>query len=55
MEEAVTGFLVILMAIVVFFGISKLKSMQEQYDAHAPKETKDKKEHKDAAAEGLPS
>lgn len=52
MEEAFTGFLVILMAIVVFFGISRLKSMQDQFDTHAPKETKDKKEHKDVAADG---
>ncbi|MFY9721532.1 MAG: hypothetical protein WAJ82_03270 [Azonexus sp.] len=46
-EEVFTGFLVILMTATVFYGVLKLKSLQEVYEAHAPakapKETKESK------------
>ncbi|MGB9193752.1 MAG: hypothetical protein WCB88_07435 [Azonexus sp.] len=35
-EEVFTGFLVILMTATVFYGVLKLKSLQEVYEAHAP-------------------
>jgi len=53
-ERMLSGLLVILMAITVFYGVMKLRRMQEDYDARAPqkveKEKKDKKK-KDADAD----
>ena len=48
-EEVFTGFLVILMTATVFYGVLKLKSLQEVYEAHAPaKAPKEAKESKAA-------
>ena len=48
-EEVFTGFLVILMTATVFYGVLKLKSLQEVYEAHAPaKAPKEAKEPKAA-------
>jgi len=48
-EEVFTGFLVILMTATVFYGVLKLKSLQEIYEAHAPaKAPKEAKEPKAA-------
>ena len=48
-EEVFTGFLVILMTATVFYGVLKLKSLQEVYEAHAPaKAPKEAKELKAA-------
>jgi hypothetical protein len=48
-EEVFTGFLVTLMTATVFYGVLKLKSLQEVYEAHAPaKAPKDAKESKAA-------
>jgi hypothetical protein len=48
-EEAFTGFLVTLMTATVFYGVLKLKSLQEVYEAHAPaKAPKEAKESKAA-------
>lgn len=48
-EEVFTGFLVVLMTAIVFYGVLKLKSLQEIYEAHAPaKAPKEAKESKAA-------
>jgi hypothetical protein len=48
-EEVFTGFLVTLMTATVFYGVLKLKSLQEVYEAHAPaKAPKEAKESKAA-------
>ncbi|MGV0975108.1 MAG: hypothetical protein ACOYBO_04170 [Azonexus sp.] len=48
-EEVFTGFLVMLMTVTVFYGVLKLKSLQEVYEAHAPaKPPKEAKEPKTA-------
>ena len=36
LEEACTGFLVVLSTSIVFYGVLKLKALQEVYEAHAP-------------------
>ena len=48
LEEAATGFLVVLMTETVFYGVLKLKGLQAIYEAHAP--AKVPKEGKDAKA-----
>ena len=35
-EKACVGFLVVAMAITVFYGVLKLRQMQTTYDAHCP-------------------
>jgi hypothetical protein len=46
-ERMLSGLLVIAMAITVFYGVMKLKQMQAEYDARAPRKTdKDKKDKK---------
>jgi len=61
LEEVSSGFLVLLLTAIVFYGVLKLKRLQETYEAHAPakalKEAKEEKEakHKEAhAADILP-
>jgi len=51
-ERMLSGLLVVLMAITVFYGVMKLRSMQADYDARAPQKAdkKDKKK-KDAEAD----
>ncbi len=49
-ERMLAGVLVLAMAATVFYGIMKLRRMQQDYDARAPeKEPKDKKDKKDKA------
>lgn len=48
LEEAATGFLVVLMTATVFYGVLKLKRLQAEFEAHAP--AKLPKEGKDAKA-----
>lgn len=49
-ERVINGLLVALMAIVVFYGVLKLKRLQAAYEAHAPaKPPKEAKEAKAAA------
>ncbi len=48
MEEVATGFLVVLMTATVFYGVLKLKRLQDVYEAHVP--AKAPKEGKEAKA-----
>jgi hypothetical protein len=45
-ERVLSGLLVILMAITVFYGVTRLRNMQADYDARAPHKA-DKKDKKD--------